>query len=146
MAKLERIPNQPGRYAFKCECGYDKRQVTDSERFFSCERPVEAKTPACKLTFSLTPLIAEMEKDEAKRAAEKFIAEHERKFAEAVAILGKDVPPVTINHSETLNPQDWTMAYSKPEGAVTITTSTQSDVETKKLEKPKKVKKEKPNG
>lgn len=88
MAKLERIPDQPGQYALKCDCGYDKRRVVEAERFFSCERPVEPKVPACKVAHEFQKLHDEMTERDRKREAEKFLAENAEKVAKAKAVLG----------------------------------------------------------
>jgi len=93
MGKLDAVPGNPGLYAFLCDCGYDRRKVVETERFFACERPVEAKVPACKLTHEFAPLHAAMQKRHAEAEAKKFLAENESKVAAAKAVLGgkKDV-------------------------------------------------------
>ena len=116
MAKLDRIPNTPGLFAFLCDCGFDRRKVTDSERFFACERPVEAKVPACKITHEFAPLYEAMEKRNKEAAAKKFLAENEAKVAEAKAVLGN-------------------VDVLKGPRPVNIATTTQSDVETKVLKR-----------
>lgn len=118
MGKLDAVPGNPGLYAFLCDCGYDKRRVVETERFFACERPVEAKVPACKLTHEFAPLHAAMEKRNAEAAAKKFLAENEGKVAAAKAVLGVKAAPITIT------------ATSTPP-----LTETQSDVETKVIVK-----------
>ncbi len=115
-AKIDTIPNQPGAYALLCTCGYDKRTVLASERFFTCERPVEPKVPACAVMHEFESLFREMEKRYREAEAKAFLAENDRKVAEAKAVL----------------------AASKPEAPVkTVTapvvTELQGDVETKVL-------------
>jgi hypothetical protein len=120
MGKLDAVPNNPGLFAFRCECGYDKRNVVETERFFTCERPVEAKVPACKIQHEFAPLKAEMEKRYAEAAAKKFLAENEQKVAEAKAILGVKAAPLPPKVAE--------MAKS-------IANETQSDIETKVIKR-----------
>jgi hypothetical protein len=98
MGKLDSIPGNPGLYAFLCDCGYDRRKVTDSERFFACERPVEAKVPPCKLTHEFASLHAAMEKRVKEAAAKKFLAENDAKVAAAKAVLAT---PEVQSHVET---------------------------------------------
>lgn len=88
-AKLDTIPGQPGHYALLCECGYDKRTVLSSERFFTCERPVEAKIPACRVMHEFAPLLEEMEKRYREAEAKRFLAENDEKVAAARAVLEK---------------------------------------------------------
>lgn len=128
MGKLDAVPGNPGLYAFLCECGYDQRKVVVSERFFSCERPVEAKVPACKLTHEFAPLLAAMEKRNAEAAAKKFLAENEAKVAAAKATLGVKAAPITVTATSSTPPL----------------TETQSDVDTRVLKRgPGRPKKEK---
>ena len=88
-SKLDPIPDQPGHFALLCECGYDKRTVLATERFFTCERPVEAKLPACKLMHEFAPLHVEMENRYKEAEAKAFLAENDRKVAEAKAVLAR---------------------------------------------------------
>lgn len=115
MAKLDTVPNAPGQYCFQCDCGHT-RGVVEAERFFACERPVEAKVPACKLKHEFAPLQAAMEKRSAEAAAKKFLAENEVKVAAAKAVLGVKTPSLTEED------------MAKLRGPVL---TTQSDVETK---------------
>ena len=88
-SKLDPIPDQPGHFALLCECGHDKRTVLASERFFTCERPVEPKLPACKVMHEFAPLHAEMENRYKEAEAKAFLAENDRKVAEAKAVLAR---------------------------------------------------------
>lgn len=81
-----------GSYALLCDCGFTGRKVTDSEVWFSCERPVEPKVPACKIIHHLPKLLEVLEAKEKRREAEAFIATHEEKLSEAHAVLAI-VPP-----------------------------------------------------
>ena len=128
MAKLDKVPGNPGLYAFLCDCGYDRRKVTDSERFFACERPVEAQLKACKLTHEFAPLHEAMEKRVAEAAAKKFLAENEEKVAAAKAVLGVK----TVSAKELADPANYTiMADASPSLVIT----TQSGSETKVLKR-----------
>ena len=83
---------EPGVYAFYCTCGYTKRRVVDSEVFFSCERPIEAKIPACSRIWQLHNLRADLEGREKRKDAELFIATHDEKLAEAHLIVNSSEP------------------------------------------------------
>lgn len=86
MASVERLG--PGLYAFLCDCKYEKRKVTDSEVYFRCERPVEPKQGPCLKVHHLPTLLADLEVQEKRREAEKFMATHQKRLAEAKAVLG----------------------------------------------------------
>lgn len=90
--RIERIQGQPGMYAFFCPCGYTKRRVTDSEVFFSCERPVEPKVPACSTIHHLAEMKEALDNREKRKDAEAFIESHDEKLAEARAVIAATEP------------------------------------------------------
>lgn len=126
MGKLDKVPNNPGLFAFLCDCGYGGRQVVMTERFFSCERPVEAKVPACKLIHEFAPLHAAMEKRSAEAAAKKFLAENDAKVAAAKAVLAETEAKEAVKRIGD--------AHSVANGK-RPTTETQSDVETRVIKR-----------
>lgn len=86
MAKVAQIG--PGRWRFLCDCGWDKREVTDSEVFFRCERVLEKATDKpCGLLHDLRLLVEEDDIRTRVMAAQKYIATHEEKLKEAVETI-----------------------------------------------------------
>ena len=129
-AKLERVPDSPGSYAFRCSCGYDKRRVVEAERFFSCERPIEPKVPACKVAHEFQKLHDEMTDRDQKREAAKFLAENAEKVADAKRVLG--IKEAKAEPAAEATP------------AITETVASEAVVEVKPVRKPRKTK-EQPN-
>lgn len=94
MAKV--APIGPGRWKFLCTCGWDKREVTDSEVFFRCERPqIEAKDKPCLIQHDLRLLVEEADIEARVKEAQKFISTHEEKLKAAIEVIGAANQPKT---------------------------------------------------
>lgn len=97
MASIDRAKNKkgeliPGAYSFACDCGYI-RTVNDAEVWFTCERPIEPKVPACKIVHHLSKLVVILDAQEKRASAEEFLLTHDEKLAEARQIIAT-VPPL----------------------------------------------------
>ena len=86
MAKVAQIG--PGRWKLLCTCGWDKREVTDSEVFFRCERPQnEAKDKPCLIQHDLRLLVEEADAEARFMEAKNFVDTHKEKLKAATEVL-----------------------------------------------------------